>query len=359
MGIAPSSARVALVLGAGGVVGFSYLAGALAALEEVVDVDLCDMDLIVGTSAGAVAGALLSSGLRASSLYRYELADRAAGGTAGGTRLEGNVHEHVFAPAFHDPLGLLRRGVGSAVVLARSFSYAARHVPVVELWRRAFPSGLFTLQPLVETLLPLLPATWPRRKLFLCACDLAARRRAVFGTPAAPPTSVATAMKASCAIPGFYESVQIAGREYVDGGILSTTHLDLAAGHDLVIGIAPMAYDRRSGGLSLHPARFATEIYRRYPTKSLQTEISAVRDSGGEVLLIQPSRNEASRHGFSLMWHHDFEGIARRAYRAVVEQLASDPARSTLRRFGLGRVRSRSRPHGATGGAIPAATAAT
>jgi NTE family protein len=46
---------------------------------------------------------------------------------------------------------------------------------------------------------------------------------------------------ASCAIPGFYRSVRIGGRRYVDGGVQSTSNLDLMAGLglDLVICLNP------------------------------------------------------------------------------------------------------------------------
>src|SRR5690349_19155028 len=57
--------RVGLVLGAGGVVGHAFHAGVLAALEDVAGFDARDADLIVGTSAGSVVGALLRAGFRA------------------------------------------------------------------------------------------------------------------------------------------------------------------------------------------------------------------------------------------------------------------------------------------------------
>ena len=39
---------------------------------------------------------------------------------------------------------------------------------------------------------------------------------------------MADAVAASCAIPGFYHPVEIDGRRYVDGGMRSTSNLDLA-----------------------------------------------------------------------------------------------------------------------------------
>ena len=49
---------------------------------------------------------------------------------------------------------------------------------------------------------------------------------------------------ASCAVPGVFAPVRIGRRILVDGGIDSTTHLDLAVkgGCDLAIVVAPMAF---------------------------------------------------------------------------------------------------------------------
>src|SRR4051794_14882773 len=58
----PRRASVGLVLGAGGMVGLAYNAGALHALHELGGVDVAGADLIVGTSAGSVVAAYLRSG---------------------------------------------------------------------------------------------------------------------------------------------------------------------------------------------------------------------------------------------------------------------------------------------------------
>ena len=64
-----------------------------------------------------------------------------------------------------------------------------------------------------------------------------------------PKADLADAVAASCAIPGFYHPVTIAGRRYVDGGMYSTSNLDILrdAHMDLVICLNPTS--------SLHPTR--------------------------------------------------------------------------------------------------------
>jgi NTE family protein len=165
---------------------------------------------------------------------------------------------------------------------------------------------------------------------------LPARRRVVFGTPTAPTVSVATAVQASCAIPGFYESVTVEGRAFVDGGVISTTNLDLAAGYDLVIGIVPMSYDRHSARPSFHPYRLAVEIYRRYPSRSLRAEMVAVREGGSRVVLVRPTVFEAQRHGFNLMDRRDRLKVAQKAYKTVAQSLATGRLAASLAEFGYG-----------------------
>jgi NTE family protein len=54
---------VGIVLGAGGVLGGAWMAGALAALNRVTGWDPREADCLVGTSAGAVFAALLAAGV--------------------------------------------------------------------------------------------------------------------------------------------------------------------------------------------------------------------------------------------------------------------------------------------------------
>src|ERR1035438_7430810 len=63
----------ALVLGGGGVTGVAWELGILAGLAQQ-GVDLSQADLVVGTSAGSVVGAQLTSGVSVGELYAAQLA---------------------------------------------------------------------------------------------------------------------------------------------------------------------------------------------------------------------------------------------------------------------------------------------
>src|SRR3954469_22331406 len=75
----PTGMRVGMVLGAGGVVGASWLIGALEALESETGWRASDAGHIVGNSAVSVIGTLVASGIPAEYIAAY----------AGGRSLDG------------------------------------------------------------------------------------------------------------------------------------------------------------------------------------------------------------------------------------------------------------------------------
>src|SRR5688500_5286258 len=63
--------RIGLAMGAGGVVGASWLMGALEGLEAQTGWQPRDADYIVGTSAGSVIGTLVASGIPPAFMAAY------------------------------------------------------------------------------------------------------------------------------------------------------------------------------------------------------------------------------------------------------------------------------------------------
>src|SRR3989440_13091232 len=70
-----------------------------------------------------------------------------------------------------------------------------------------------------------------QNELFLTATDLDTCERIVFGTEGWDDVPIARAAAASAALPMVYRPVEIKGRHLVDGGIRSTTNVDLAVEH--------------------------------------------------------------------------------------------------------------------------------
>ena len=66
-----ASAGRALVLGGGGVLGFAWSVGALRAWQDHTGIDPRQNELILGTSAGSVLGALLACGVSVDVIERH------------------------------------------------------------------------------------------------------------------------------------------------------------------------------------------------------------------------------------------------------------------------------------------------
>ena len=317
-----------IVLGAGGTVGLAYHAGVLRALEHAGVVP-DDADLIVGTSAGSVAGAYMRSGWTTEELWQVALGTHPSMDGLSAEELDERAR-NILAPAFTDPFTLARRMVGSAYVAGRSFvRLPAPFLKVPDALQRVFPGGVFEMVEGRRRFAEELPVGWPDKPLWLCCVDVESGRRVVLGKPGrAPLASLQSAVSASCAIPGLYPPVRVGSRTLVDGGVHSTTNLDLAsrAGCSLVICAAPLAYD--TGG-SL-PAPW-TQLMRRIPARMLVDEMAAARRHDTEVLLIRPSAGELRIHGMNLMRRGGWDLVARAAYESASRQLATDRFQGVLR----------------------------
>ena len=87
---------------------------------------------------------------------------------------------------------------------------------------------MISTEPLKDTIRRVVPSGWtPHPGTWIVACDYADGHRVAFGRHDAPQAELADAVAASCAIPGFYHPVDIAGRRYVDGGLWSTSNLEI------------------------------------------------------------------------------------------------------------------------------------
>lgn len=301
--------KVGLVLGAGGVVGMSYHAGALHALVEHGGLDPAAADLIVGTSAGSVVGTLLRSGWTAEDCWRF-------------------AHEENPARPFdrrRESAGRrARRVVGSAFVAGRSVVRA----PLPRLpgfVANRFPAGVFANDAIRAELAEVVPDEWPDDPLWLVAVDVRTGRRVVLGRKHKPAT-LHQGVLASCAIPGVYKPVRVDDHVLVDGGAHSSTHLDLAAnaGCDLIVGVAPMAYDPSSAPGAIR------QLVRRMPSRALAREARHARELGSSVLLVRPCAEELDVHGVDALRPEDPRAIAQAAYDRTARLLETPRFRRVL-----------------------------
>jgi NTE family protein len=315
--------KVGLVLGAGGLVGLAYHAGVLRALERVGGVLPNDADLIVGSSAGSVVGAYLRSGVATEEFLQLVNGTHPSLIQQGRSGLQ--TRAEVWAPVSRHPVELGRRILGSTYILARTIvRVPSPRIPGV--LQHLFPAGMFSMAEGRRRLRAELPAGWPERPLWLCAVDVSSGRRVVLGRHGPPPVPLPEAVLASCAIPGVYRPVQVGRRTLIDGGVYSSSNLDLAvrAGCDLIIGVIPMAFDPVAP-----PGRLA-QLMRRNPARTLAQEVTEARRRGADVLLIRPGAAEVHLHGIDLMRPEGLDRVARAAYDAAARTLDTDSFRSVL-----------------------------
>ena len=246
--------RVGLVLGAGGVTGEAFHRGVLQALRDVAGFDARDAEVIVGTSAGSLVGASL----------------RCSGSAAAARSLPAPPDDALsWRPDLRPLLGVVRRPwTARAGVLATSL----------------LPAGARSTDTFVEPLRRRCGADWPDRELLVCAVRRRDGARVVFGSPGAPAVDVATAVAASCAIPGYFRPVIHDGEAYVDGGVHSPTNADVLAGRglDLVVVSSPMSVAPRGSRPKLDLS--VRLMWHRY----VVAERKALERGGTVVLPIEP-----------------------------------------------------------------------
>ena len=204
----------ALVLGGGGVTGVAWEIGLLAGLAER-GADLSVADLVVGTSAGSVVGAQLTSGASLTELYASQLAPPGTE-TAARMGLRTMLRYGWVLARSSDPVQARAR-FGRMALAARTVPPSAR--------RAVF-----------EAVLPV--HDWPRRRLLITAVDADSGEFATFD--AGSGVGLVDAVGASCAVPGVWPPVSFNGRRWMDGGMRSAANADLAADCERIVVIAPL-----------------------------------------------------------------------------------------------------------------------
>lgn len=308
-----------------------YHAGALKALEEW-GVDLGGSDLIVGTSAGAVIGSYVATGWTGGDFYDY-----AHGRHPDSERDEAEQKDQVrsiFTPLWHSRAERVRRGIGSTFAVVSSRGYWNRavrgRVPVGAL-RRVFPAGLYSTEETRFRLHEDLPEQWPRDGVYICAADLYTGERVAFGAPGAPEATFPEAVRASTSIPGVFPPVRIGDRQYVDGGVVSATSLDLAvdAGAESIVCVAPLGYRKDEGVDTRDPRLWSSMLVRSLFARTLRREVNAARAAGVPVFVVRPWLTELRAHGTNSMRHFDRAALAQSAREGtlrLVEDNADHPA---------------------------------
>ncbi len=206
-----------LVLGGGGIAGIAWESGLLSGLAAA-GVDVRGADLVVGTSAGSIVGTLLRTGADLEELHAAQLGPVPA--TERAVAFDGAAFSATVA-------GVLAGVRGEQEARARVGGLALRAGTMPEAERRAVIAARIGTPE------------WPAARLVVTAIDTADGEFLAVDRDTGWP--LLDAVAASCAVPGVYPPITVAGRRLMDGGLRSPTNADLAAGCDRVLVVAPTA----------------------------------------------------------------------------------------------------------------------
>jgi NTE family protein len=207
----------ALVLGGGGIAGIGWETGILFGLAER-GVDVTGADVIVGTSAGSVVAAQVSSGTPLGELH-----DRIVFPQGESTELPAELDINKLVA---DWGGLLNAAGPGKELRAAIGRYALAAPTVPERTRRDVIAARLASHD------------WPDRDIRIVAVDAASGDERMFTS--ADGVELVDAVAASCAVPGIWPAMTVDGRRYIDGGVRSSTNADLVADYDVVLIVAPV-----------------------------------------------------------------------------------------------------------------------
>lgn len=302
-----------------------YHAGALQGLHDR-GIDVAQADVIVGTSAGSILGSYLAAGWAQTDFYEYAHGRHEKAVKSEADR-QAEVDE-IFKPLYNSHQERARRAVGSlfAVVSSRGKWPGGRKGGVPNgMLRKLFPSGLYSTERTRQRLHEDLPDEWPREGLFICTAELYSGELIAFGAKDAPTAPLPDAVLASTAIPGVFPPVRIGDKQYVDGGVVSATSLNLAVeeGCEAILCIAPLGY--RTGGMVGYrdPMLWPTMFVRSMFARSLRREVNVARAKGVEVFVVRPWLSELKDQGTNSMRYYDREAVSDAA-RTGTQQLVDD-----------------------------------
>jgi NTE family protein len=337
--------KTALVLGGGGFTGGVYEIGALRALDLLaVNSTVTSFDVYVGTSAGSFVATMLANGITPDEMMQV-INDRVP------SELDDLDLDKVLRFNY---LGFLQKAAAlplRTVELLRRLmqmgDFSAMDIAVG--LAEALPTGLYTGAGIADYVEQVLADAGRindfrllDKELYLTATDLDTCERLVFGADGWDDVPISKAIECSTALPIVYKPVDLKGRHLVDGGIRSTTNVDIAvekgAKFILVVNpLVPFVNDfeqtiptvfgtrvRRVADMGL--PGIANQAFRLIAHARLHEAVAQWEEKypGVDIILIEPEPNDELMFGTPIMDYSRRLQIARHGFESVTATLAQD-----------------------------------
>jgi predicted acylesterase/phospholipase RssA len=340
--------KTALVLGGGGFTGGVYEIGALRALDLLaVNAGVNDFDMFVGTSAGSFVGSMLAAGVTPDEMMRVLTDDEDA-------PIDRMTQDTMLKPSLTE---FARRTVSlpfHVAGMARSMLPRFRDISVIDVgWGLAehLPNGLYSNEGIgayVKEALATQGITDDFRAvekdLFITATDLDSGERIVLGEEGTEwaDVPVSKAVECSTALPMVYEPVEVNGRSLIDGGIHSTTNVDVAVerGAEFIVVVNPLVpyIGDRAGGIETVAGNrvrriadmglpaIGNQTFRLLLHNRLHRAVEVWKEKypGVDILLIEPELDDELMFGTSIMDYSRRLEIAGHGFESITARLAKD-----------------------------------
>jgi len=338
--------KTALVLGGGGFTGGVYEIGALRALDLLaVNRTINDFDVYVGTSAGAFVASMVANGITPEEMMRVINRDLPSplSDIDLGTLLQPNYG------------GFVRKSITFPLRVAGVAREFLSHigeisaVDVVNGLAGGLPTGIYSGRGIghyVEEALADPDRTNDFRllnsELYITATDLDSTERVVMGEGEWMDVPISTAVAASGALPMIYEPVRVDGREFIDGGIRSTTNIDVAVEHGakfivVVNPVVPFVNDFRKRIPTIMGTRarhisdmgftaIGNQAFRLLSHERLHIAVQhwQERYPGVDIILVEPELDDELMFGTSILDYSARLEIAKHGFESVTLKLARD-----------------------------------
>jgi predicted acylesterase/phospholipase RssA len=179
-------------------------------------------------------------------------------------------------------------------------------------------------------------------ELYLTATDLDTTERIVFGEDGWRDVPISKAVECSTALPIVYKPVELKGRQLVDGGIRSTTNVDVAveAGAKFIVVVNPLvpyvndfektiptmfgSRVRRVSDMGL-PA-IGNQTFRLIAHARLHQAVEQWQERypGVDIVLIEPDPDDELMFQTSILNYGSRLDVARHGFQSVTVKLAAD-----------------------------------